>query len=219
MGNYFFQLYKPQEIIDKNNKIYNEFLENIISLDKNLELVIKNSSKMNIYKILSKMKFDLNMILNLNDLDKGNEIAIKKYDIIDEDLKQRVNIKIKSIKKKVDIIEKIIINSNRKCLDSYNELVKIESNVLEDKNKNNNINNTINKLKIEDSINSEFEIVNKNCNFLYFNRSLGKFVNIKDTIKTKNQSGGEINFEEKYKKYKKKYKYLKKSNLYNNNGK
>ena len=213
MGNYIFQLYQPQEIVDRNNKIYNEFIDKIIHLERKLEAIIKSSSKMNIYKILSIVKLNINMILNMRDFDKANKVIIKEYDIRNEELKQKFNEIMKSINNKINTIEEISLNSTQKCLESYNELVKIESDLLKNRNY------IIDKLKIEDSINQEIKITQKYCNNLYKQKSAGKFVNIGDILNNREQFGGGKNFEEKYKKYKKKYKYLKKSNLYNNNGK
>jgi hypothetical protein len=61
-------------------------------------------------------------------------------------------------------------------------------------------------------------VIKKHCNTLYIKKSAGKFINIKDNLDKKKQFGGELNFKEKYKKYKKKYLHLKKSDLYSNNG-
>ena len=89
----------------------------------------------------------------MRNLEEANRVIIKQNDIRrSEEMKQKFNKIMKSLNEKIDIIEQISLNNTKKCLGSYKKLIKIESDVLQNRNY------TIDKLKIEDSINTEYEL-------------------------------------------------------------
>lgn len=211
MGN-IFSLNQSQEVIEKNNKLYTEFINKVGVVEQLLDGIIKTSSKISIFTVLHAQKINKNDIyLSIERLNEHNKKIIYDNDIRNEELKNKVNNIMKSLKKKADKIKKQIIESSQICKKSSKELGQIQSNLYSNK--------PYSKDNLKKNINKLSQDIAMNCDEVTVKRSFAKYINIMNKLKKNNNKiGGRLNYEQKYKKYKKKYLHLKKSDLYSNNG-